>query len=325
LQAIYKPPIISFTKTIKENGGVLPKQLHHLLVWMIKLILFEPLRLTELAIFNRKIEACIIDKPPLFILGHYRSGTTYLQRLLAQDKQFGYQTIFHSGLPELMLGFEGFIKPVLSFITKLTKAENKFHKVPFTWDFPGEEDVALTAFSYEDSAQWGVLYPYKYEEYFKKYISFSGPESNANAWVKNYCYFLKKLYIKNKFRRLILKSPPNTARIPLLLHLFPDAQFIHIYRNPYDVFASSKRFWQIINRYYALRPVEEAKIPQLIIHTYSSMMSRYLETKNLIPHNQLMEVQFEALTEKPMKSLEMIYSNFNIKNFEPVQKELLNL
>ena len=161
--------------------------------------------------YQRRIEKCTISKPPLFILGHYRSGTTYLQRLLAQDKQFGYQTIFDSGLPELMLGFEGLLKPLLSAVTRLAGAENKFHKVPFTWDFPGEEDVALTAFSFKDAAHWGVLYPDKYPAYYKRYIQFSGPDNDALAWEKNYHYFLKKLFIKNRYRRLILKSPPNST------------------------------------------------------------------------------------------------------------------
>jgi F0F1-type ATP synthase gamma subunit len=105
----------------------------------------------------------------------------------------------------------------------------------------------------------------------------------------------------------------------LLLQLFPEAQFIFIYRNPYDVFASSKRFWQIINRYYAFRPVKEYQKLQLIMETYSSMMNRYLETKQLIPSHRLVEVQYEALAANPEAQLKAVYSKLNLGDFSLVQ------
>ena len=53
-------------------------------------------------------------------------------------------------------------------------------------------------------------------------------------------------------RPLVLKSPPHTGRIRLLLELFPDARFVHIRRDPYTVFRSTRhmyattmRFWQL--------------------------------------------------------------------------------
>ena len=40
-------------------------------------------------------------------------------------------------------------------------------------------------------------------------------------------------------KRLLLKSPVHTARVRILKRLFPDAQFVYIHRNPYDVFRSA--------------------------------------------------------------------------------------
>ena len=39
--------------------------------------------------------------------------------------------------------------------------------------------------------------------------------------------------------RLLIKSPVHTGRVKLLLDLFPNAQFIYIHRNPYQVFKSA--------------------------------------------------------------------------------------
>ena len=36
---------------------------------------------------------------PLFILGHWRSGTTFLHNIFAQDKHFGYTTTYQTVFP----------------------------------------------------------------------------------------------------------------------------------------------------------------------------------------------------------------------------------
>lgn len=44
--------------------------------------------------------------------------------------------------------------------------------------------------------------------------------------------------------RLLDKSPNNALRIPFILSIFPDAQFIHIMRNGYDAALSIRSFWE---------------------------------------------------------------------------------
>src|SRR4051795_11275452 len=43
----------------------------------------------EEAVYGRLVDATQVE-PPLFILGHYRSGTTHLHNLLALDRRFAY-------------------------------------------------------------------------------------------------------------------------------------------------------------------------------------------------------------------------------------------
>src|SRR4051812_38965344 len=42
-------------------------------------------------------------QPPLFILGHYRSGTTHLHNLLAVDPRFAYLNAFQACYPHTFL------------------------------------------------------------------------------------------------------------------------------------------------------------------------------------------------------------------------------
>jgi omega-hydroxy-beta-dihydromenaquinone-9 sulfotransferase len=61
--------------------------------------------------FGRRIEAARVEAP-LFILGHYRSGTTHLHNLLALDPQFASPTFFQVLTPHTFLTHERFAAPL---------------------------------------------------------------------------------------------------------------------------------------------------------------------------------------------------------------------
>ena len=45
-------------------------------------------------IWSRRIRETEIEQAPLFIIGHWRSGTTWLHELLALDERFTYPTTY---------------------------------------------------------------------------------------------------------------------------------------------------------------------------------------------------------------------------------------
>ena len=69
------------------------------------------------------------------------------------------------------------------------------------------------------------------------------PPRELAYWKRRFVGFLKRLTFRDP-RRLVLKSPTHSCRIPTLLELFPDAQFVHIVRNPYVVFPSTVNLWK---------------------------------------------------------------------------------
>ena len=66
-------------------------------------------------------------------------------------------------------------------------------------------------------------------------------------WKRTFLRFLQTLTFRDP-RRLVLKSPPHTARVPVLLEMFPDARFVHIVRDPRVVFPSTVRLWKSMTR-----------------------------------------------------------------------------
>jgi len=234
---------------------------------------------------NKKISQHAITKHPVFILGFYRSGTSYLHQFLVQDDRFGYHSNFQMVLPEIMLSSEKILAPVLEFICRSFGLRDSVHRVPLSFRFPGEEDVTMSTSLNPGGAQWGFFFPKRMNEYFQKYVLFENiPASEFETWKKEFVFILRKISLANHNKQLVLKSPPNTARIKLLLSLFPNAKFILIHRNPCDVYASNKRFWKVTQDIYALGETRSLDINMTILDTYSKTMHRYLAEKDQIPH-----------------------------------------
>ena len=70
----------------------------------------------ERAIFERKANSFRLKRQPLFLIGHWRSGTTFLHELLAQDDQFYAPTTYQCMQPHHFLFTESWVKPVFSVL-----------------------------------------------------------------------------------------------------------------------------------------------------------------------------------------------------------------
>lgn len=320
-------PFFRLCKIIASNGGLSGKGIVHLAPWVIKTTLFEPLRWIESVRWTKKINLYEITQPPIFILGYYRSGTTYLQRMFMQDPSFGYTSIFQTVLPEIMLSFEKSFTPLLQMVSRTFRLKNHFHRIPLTWkNFPGEEDVALTAMLQPGASQWGSLFPRSFNEYLEKYVLIRdvSPVTFEN-WKKNYLFLLSKISIANNDKQLVLKNPPNTARIKMLLSLFPRAKFIHIIRDPFEVFSSNRRFWEVLKKNYMLGPAEFINTDALILDSYAAIMQQYQEQKKYIPAGQLAEISYENFIDQPIQTLSDLYTKLDLGNFEICKPAMTDL
>lgn len=309
-------PIYTFLKIAAKNGGFSVRKIKNITPWLIKSILFEPVRWAELALFNKKINQHIIQKDPVFILGYYRSGTSYLHQCLIQDDRFGYHTNFQMVLPEVMLSTEKVLLPVFEFICRVFKITDSVHRVPLSFRFPGEEDVAMTTSMNPMGGQWGYFFPKMMQQHFQEYVLFENiSEPEIESWKRSFLFLLKKISLSNQSKQVVLKSPPNTSRIKELLSIFPGAKFILIHRNPYDVYASNKRFWQVVQKEYALQGTKSVDINSIILDTYSGIMNRYLQEKDIIPPGQLTELAYEDFIQNPMEGLRNVYTGLGLDDF----------
>ena len=84
-------------------------------------------------------------------------------------------------------------------------------------------------------------------------------------------------------KRLVVKNCAHTGRLPTLLELFPNAKFIHIHRNPYDVFLSTLHMHRTVLLRSQLQKIEPDRVEAHVLGFYDLLMRRFLAERSLIP------------------------------------------
>ena len=323
MNKLFPLPLYTFLKIAFHNGGIDLRRIKNLPPWLIKTLLFEPLRWVELARYSQRIKEHQLLKHPLFILGYYRSGTSYLHQCLTQDDRFGYHSNYQMVLPEVMLTTEKALRPAFNFICRTLHITDSVHRVPLSFSFPGEEDATMTTYLDPKGAQWGYFFPKKMSQQFQKYVLLDNiSDAEMESWKQSFTFLLKKISIAYHQKQLVLKSPPNTARIKLLLSIFPNAKFIFIHRNPYQVYSSNKRFWQVLQKVYALQTTKSVDVNAVILETYSKLMQRYLQEKDQVPPGQLTEVGYDDFIQDPLTKLSEAYRALHLDDFKYCEEKM---
>lgn len=259
-----------------------------------------------------------ITEPPLFILGHWRSGTTHLHNLIAQDSsQFAYANTYQVISPHTFLTTERFRSRLFA---NLIPKKRPMDNMALGFQTPQEDEFGPALIT-GMSLYFGMSFPRSMDTY-RQYLSFRGiPEAQIEKWKTGFLWFLKKLTLKYG-RALVLKSPPHTARIRLLLQLFPNARFIHIHRHPYEVYQSFRHFHDTATWYtYLQRPDVEA-IPDQIIDGYTALYDAFFDDLSLIPPGQFHEMRYDDLERDPVGQVAEAYSTLGLLGFDTFRPRL---
>jgi hypothetical protein len=105
----------------------------------------------------------------------------------------------------------------------------------------------------------------------------------------------------------------------MLLDMFPHAKFVHIQRNPYAVFPSSKRTFQVNNEWHCVQRTRPDQLDEWVLRQYRTMYEVFFEERKLIPPGKLVEVRFEQLEEDPIGQLRRVYAVLGLPDFGHVE------
>ena len=271
-------------------------------------------------LLSKRIHETAIDHPPIFVVGHWRSGTTLLHELLSLDPNHTYPTTYECFAPRHFLISSSWVPKLCRFALP---SKRPMDSMSVDFDSPQEDEFALVSMGCP-SPYFRLAFPNDpppFEEFYNM--------SNANPQlVKEFDvgleYFFKALTLKRK-KRLILKSPTHTGRIDHLQKLFPGSIFIHISRNPLKQISSTMQMWMIMDNIQGFQPPRYSQ-DDLLEHSFLAFEKMYdegfLKQIERIPESNRIEIRFEDLIADPEREIEKIYEQFSLPNVEGVKTKV---
>lgn len=306
-------PLGQWWRLLKQNRFAIDVIYAHRLAFISGLSLLNSLYATlDQTRFGRQIEDTVINHPPIFILGHWRSGTTHLHNLLTLDAaQFAAINTYQTANPFTFLSTERFNTKLIAFALPETRLVDA---MPIRFASPQEDELALAMLSLK-SPYLGANFPHHREAYLR-YLDFVDvPADEIEQWQAAFVYLMKKLTFAHQGKRLILKSPPHTARIKYLLELFPEAKFIYLHRQPETVLQSTRRLFNTVPWYSYLQKPDMATLDDYLLQQYTRLHQAYFAQRHLIPAANLIEVAFRHLEANPTGTIQQIYQQFGLAGF----------
>ncbi len=276
-------------------------------------LLITPFCVIDNLLYRRRIERKPIERDPLFVLGHWRSGTTFVHNVLSCDKEFGYTTTYQTVFPNVML----FGQPMFKWVMRNVMPDKRpVDNLELNPDLPQEEEFALSnmmPYSYYNF--W--IFPQHMLEYCDRYMLMTTiEEEELNVFNKAFVRLIKLSLHNTGGRRYLSKNPPHTGRVKELLKLFPNAKFIYLMRNPYTVFESTRGFFSQTIKPLQLQDRSDEDLTSDFVEVYRRLYDKYQEDKALIPAGNLIEIKFEDFEADALGMTERIYRELSLEGFE---------
>ena len=289
----------------------------------------------ETFLYSREIDNVELCDDPVFIIGHPRTGTTLVHNLLCSDeKNFFYCTTFCAGFPSSFLWFEAIGKYLFSSVIEKTRPMDS---MPLHFDLPQEDECATNILS-GGKSYYMPLWFMQQEPSFRRYLDFSeadgGTKQDEDAWVRSFLYLMKKISLRERKsvrntcgsppRRLLIKSPVHTGRVPLLRKLFPRAKFLYIHRDPYEVLASAAHMADTAYWFCYLNTPTDEQVTEFILWQFEALWEKYNSAalihsdEGLHPspperdgrlRSDILEISYKDITTHPHEVLQRVYQH----------------
>jgi hypothetical protein len=247
--------------------------------------------------------------PPIFVLGFWRSGTTLLHELLCSDPRFGFPSTYACMNPSHFLLTEAWARG-----RKARQPTTRpMDAMSYSWTSPQEDEFALLALGapspYESLIVPSLMRDPKMLVDLRLHSS-----TEQKRWGEALRHFLLLLTVQQG-KTMVFKSPPHGFKLPLLLSMFPEARYIVIERNPYEVFASNLKLWGTLLSLYAVESSSSDEIEQFLLGAYLMHEEAIAEGIRMADTSRLAFVRYEELANNPIERTERLYGELELGDF----------
>jgi len=260
-----------------------------------------------------------VDKP-LFILGNFRSGSTFLHRLLARDKEnftslrtwdiFITPSITQRKIAGLFARIDVFfgnpLRQWIAAVDNCSLGRINIHRVSF---FEPEEDENILLHIWS-TFFISVMFPFLDEippyQFFDDAIS----EQERRRIMQFYRGCVQRhLYATGGKRYFVSKNPAFSAKIETLMEIFPDARIIYLVRNPLDMLPSTVS-WLSYAFHIFNDPLEKYPYRREILDFTQYWYRHPLDYIDRNPSQSKIIMLYDDLIQKPEEMICSIYQCF---------------
>lgn len=256
---------------------------------------------------------------PVFNVGHARSGTTYLHRVMAGDPQFSCVLMYEMFFPSLIE--KRALRALLALDQRLggrvrrgiEQAEQK--ALAATADahatglfVPEEDDFLLT--SSLGSGMWIALFPYMAQ--FDFYHLDRWPKAKRQRVMAYYKECVRRQLVLNGAPTHLSKNPTFTGRVETLIETFPDARFIVPMRNPSETIPSLLKLLQKGWSSWAGDPARVEDSLRLLAEQSYHAYEHPLEVLEQHPEVPWCVVDYRDLVRDPAATVTAVYEQLGL-------------
>jgi hypothetical protein len=275
------------------------------------------LRWVQNGLYGDELARTRLDRHPVFVIGHWRTGTTLLHELLVRDPQFDYPDFLACFNPNhhLLTG-----RVLKTYAPWLAPEQRPMDNMAVGWDRPQEDEFALALLGLP-SSYTDLAFP-RHPPQHPGSLDLSGLSAGElTRWKRTFVRFLRTVSFRDG-RRLVLKSPPHTARVPVLLDLFPDARFVHIVRDPYVVFPSTVNLWESLSARHGFQPPPDTGYEEKVFREFRVIYDRLEEARPRFRPGRFHELRYEELVRDPVEEMRKVYAGLELDGFAEAEPRL---
>lgn len=276
-------------------------------------LVVEPLAWLQSWLFARRLQTAELPDDPIVVIGHWRSGTTYLHQLLACDPTLATARNSLTTAPQVAL----LLKPLIRWALKAWMTRQRpIDAVPWGPDDPQEDELGLARLTI-DTNMAGMAFPLAYLWFFRRNVL-----GLSGAFERQWLHFTKLTWLHDGQGKtgLLIKNSAHTARVDLVLRHFPKARFVVLCRDPQASIRSLVQVKQRLGALVGLQPLPDA-VTQVeeTVAAHRQLLEAFEASRYRIPAGQLVELPYEALIRQPLAAVKRIYDELGLSSWSVAQ------
>jgi hypothetical protein len=307
-----------FGKLIAEYRYQVDQQRMHIAAGAYMTSVVPPItNYVQSKLFEKKAQALPLVQDPIIVIGHWRSGTTYLHELLTLDDRFESPTTFQCFNPLAFMTAAWLVKPLTSF---LLPTRRPMDNMDMSWEVPQEDEFALLTMGLPTTYR-RIAFPNRIARHLDYLHMGCVPKPEIERWKAGLMRFVK--YLNYYYRKpIVLKSPPHTGRIKILLEMFPNAKFIHITRNPFKFIPSTIHMWAALDHSNGFQEPTNENLRDYVFTSFERLYHGFNRDRHLVgPHN-FMNIRFEELMSDTESVVRRLYNQLDLGDYANVESAL---